>query len=848
MSQNKLAVLLKDSSNISSEVSKYYLEPLSNNQAMLKEDISVYPLPFFFNKITVKQAKEQIDKLLPKLRADGITHLYVADAAYFKVLAGQQKAEPHLGYKFPCAIKGYEDMVVTLGVNYSSIQYNPGNYDRLLLSIRTQQQILTNSFRELGKDIFHVALYPKTIEDVRLTIVDALKHSTLTMDLETFSLDPFKAGIGTLSLAWNKNCGTAFCVDVDRPTQEAMKIRQYLKQFLEHYQGKLVFHNAGFDVKVLIAQLWMKHTRDYKGMLRGLQIMKDKYHDTLGIAFVATNNAAKNSLSLKDLAHEFAGNYAVEGISDITKIPTNKLLEYNLVDALSTWFVLEKYMPVMEQDSQTEFYETMYLPSIHYIIRMELVGMPINPNKLEEVKKELEGIAAEAYRCIQNHESVKQALKIIRKDAMDLANSKLKTKQHPLSKFDSIEFNPNSSPQMQKLLYQIVGLPVISYTATKQPSVDGDTLKELKELSTEEVGYLLDHILDYLNVGKILSTFIPAFEKGIVKNDGYKYLHGSFHFGPKSGRLSSSDPNMQNLPSGSLYGKAVKSLFQAPPGWLMVGADFASLEDKINALLTQDPNKIKVYTDGYDGHCLRAFAYFPDELPGIIDTLASINSIQDLFPAVRGNSKAPTFLLTYLGTWRGLMKNCGFSEAKAKQIEARFRELYKTSFEWVANKMNQATKDGYVTLAFGLRMRTPALKNAVLNTTKTPKAAEQEVRSAGNAISGQSYGLLNNRAVIAFMKKVDEAGLSEDVLPISLIHDASYFLIRDDINVVEFVNRNLTTEMSWQELPEIQHPQVKLSAELDIYYPSWKQVITLPNDASKQDIIDLIKESQKPKE
>lgn len=94
----------------------------------------------------------------------------------------------------------------------------------------------------------------------------------------------------------------------------------------------------------------------------------------------------------------------LEGISDITKIPTNKLLEYNLVDALSTWFVLEKYMPVMEQDSQTEFYETMYLPSIHYIIRMELVGMPINPNKLEEVKKELEGIAAEAYRCIQNHE------------------------------------------------------------------------------------------------------------------------------------------------------------------------------------------------------------------------------------------------------------------------------------------------------------------------------------------------------------------------------------------------------------------------------------------------------------
>lgn len=74
---------------------------------------------------------------------------------------------------------------------------------------------------------------------------------------------------------------------------------------------------------------------------------------------------------------------------------------------------------------------------------------------------------------------------------------------------------------------------------------------------------------------------------------------------------------MQNLPSGSTYGKAVKECFKPPAGWLFVGADFASLEDRINALLTKDSNKLKVYTDGYDGHSLRAYSYWGHLMPEI---------------------------------------------------------------------------------------------------------------------------------------------------------------------------------------------------------------------------------------
>ena len=74
---------------------------------------------------------------------------------------------------------------------------------------------------------------------------------------------------------------------------------------------------------------------------------------------------------------------------------------------------------------------------------------------------------------------------------------------------------------------------------------------------------------------------------------------------------------MQQIPANSTFGKLIKSCFAAPEGWLFVGADFNSLEDYVSALTTKDPNKLRVYTEGYDGHCLRAFSYFRDQVPDI---------------------------------------------------------------------------------------------------------------------------------------------------------------------------------------------------------------------------------------
>ncbi len=248
---------------------------------------------------------------------------------------------------------------------------------------------------------------------------------------------------------------------------------------------------------------------------------------------------------------------------------------------------------------------------------------------------------------------------------------------------------------------------------------------------------------------------------------------------------------------------------------------------------------MKVYTDGYDGHCLRAFSYFGDQMTGIVDTVESINSIATTYKTFRQDSKAPTFALTYQGTWHTLVNNIGMSAEKAKGIETKYHELYVVSDEWVQDKLYDASKVGYVTVAFGLRVRTPILGKTVLNTSSTPYEAAKEGRTAGNAL-GQSYGLLNNRAAIEFQERTMKSNEALNIRPIAHIHDAQYFLIKDDIKTIEWFNNNLVECMEWQELEEIQHESVKLGGDMEVFYPSWADTFNIANGMPAEDMQQYI--------
>jgi DNA polymerase-1 len=219
--------------------------------------------------------------------------------------------------------------------------------------------------------------------------------------------------------------------------------------------------------------------------------------------------------------------------------------------------------------------------------------------------------------------------------------------------------------------------------------------------------------------------------------------------------------------------------------------------------------------------------------------VSRVNSIKKKYSHHRQESKAPTFALTYQGTYITLMTNCGFTAELARSIEASYHKLYHVSDKWVADKLEQACKDGYVTLAFGLRLRTPLLKQVVLGTSRTPYEAAAEGRTAGNAL-GQSYCMLNSRAMSEFMRGVRKSKHRLDIKPCAQIHDANYLLIRDDMEVLLYTNTHLSKAVSWQEDPAIQNEHIKMSGELSIFYPNWGKDFDIPNVTTVGEVKTLI--------
>lgn len=228
-----------------------------------------------------------------------------------------------------------------------------------------------------------------------------------------------------------------------------------------------------------------------------------------------------------------------------------------------------------------------------------------------------------------------------------------------------------------------------------------------------------------------------------------------------------------------------------------------------------------------------------EEVSPLAHDVARINSIQDLYKPERSDSKVPTFLLTYQGTWIGMMAQCSFTKEVAQQIEARYHELYKESDKWVAERLDRASQTGYITAAFGLRVRTPLLHQVIRGTSKTPYEAEAEGRTAGNAL-GQSWCLLNSRASVEFMRKVRQSPYRTLIRPSAHIHDAQYYLIPDDMRVLRWLNTHLVQAVEWQDHPDIAHEIVKLGGTLSVFYPSWAHEAEIANGASEEEILEAI--------
>lgn len=847
-SKLEAVILIKDDAFKERSLRQYYIKALEK-YGVTASKIFAVNLPYTENnKAPASHCREYLAKLLPELDRLGITTLYVADANYFKQLVKVKTLNDVYGYVLPCTVAGYEHINCIYGCNYQALMYNEQLQEKLDLSIETLSQAISgDTDTVLGSDIIHSALYPKTNEEIREVLEMLKTKKELYLDIETFSLRIEKAGIGTIGFSWDKHNGVAFPVDYTTTPEDSAIRRKMLRDFFDSYNGTSfwLFHGM-FDLKILIFNLWMKDSTDFVGMRQGIQHFENKIEDSQYVAFLNLNSTQKIAQDLKTLAYSYTGAYA-EDVTDITQVPLDDLLVYNLKDCLATAYVRETYWKGVVETDQLGYYRDILMASVPFAMEMEMMGLPLCLERLAEATKQITSKYHSAVSLLRASSAVRKTMHKVALKNWEDANSKLKTKVHPLSKFVK-PFNPNSDPQLAILLFEVLGLPVLSRTPSKAPSTSNKVIKRLMSMATEpEALNILEQLITISETKTIINTFLPAFEsykfrrEGDNKEfDGTYWLNGSIKLtGTQSGRMSSVEPNMTNLPSGSTYGQLVKSCFVAPKGWLFAGPDFSSLEDRINAIRTNDHNKIKIYTDGYDGHCLRAYAYFGDQMEDIKDdSVEEINSIEVKYPDLRQRSKAPTFALNYGGTYVTLVSDVGLPVEQAHEIEARYHELYKASDEYTQYVISKASANGYITLAFGLRLRTPVLGRVPYG-PRMPYKAIEEGRSAYNADS-QSWGLLTNRAVIELRQRLLKAPeyIQNSILILNAIHDASYYLVRDDLEVIKWLNDNLIECMQWQESPEIASKDVLMEAELDFGY-NWADMVTLKNNASLEEIREV---------
>jgi len=573
------------------EIQKHYYDPYLKDLRTNVMVCDLYKDPTK-KKTSAADIKEYLNDLIPHLLDAEIDTLVVTQPDYFKIITKQGKTDATVGDILDTIVPGLQ---ATYCPNYSRVFYDPDKMKaKIKLSLETLVKNKQGNTVKVGSDIIKFCAYPETDQEI-LDWLDKLYEMDcdLTCDIEGFSLKHYDAGIGTITFCWDQHHGVAFPIDYQSIAYDKdvghhgtqitnPVVRRALKIFFEVFKNKMIYHNICYDVYVLIYQLFMEDILDQEGLLYGLEVMLRNWDCSQLVTYLATNSCAGNELGLKIQAQEFAGNYAVEDIKDIRKIPMKDLLKYNLIDGLSTWYVYDKNYPIMIADDQMSVYQAIFRPAVIDIIQMQLTGMPINMDKVVALEKLLQGEATVLEGRMLGMDIVDSFMDTLKDELVIKKNDKLKTKQITRAdlgktKDTMIDFNPGSPKQLQRLLYSedFLGLPVLDYTDTKQPATGAETLDKLKHHTKDpEVLEFLDVLIEHKASAIILSTFLPAFLLAKKGRDGWHYLFGNFRLGgTASGRLSSNNPNLQNIPSAGSskvkqrLAKLIKECFEAPPAY-----------------------------------------------------------------------------------------------------------------------------------------------------------------------------------------------------------------------------------------------------------------------------------------
>ena len=478
----------------------------------------------------------------------GIDKLLIADAEYFKYLSGAKVFEKHIGEIFNCPLNGYEHIKITPMVNYTAVNMFPEKKPLLDLCNKTAGAMMSG--KTLDKQEFEFNSYEliTTLDELEDKLITISDDDTIALDIETTGLHLDHAEVLTLGIATSKY--DAFTIAVhdhygDLPIDQMIDM---LKAFFKRHKGRRLFHNGLFDVKHLVYNWYMEDFTDVDGMIEGINDLH--FDDTFILAYLKLNSTVRPNLGLKDLTYDFLGDYA-EDVKQAINVPLEDLAIYNAKDCCGTFYVYEQFKDALSFD----VYNTIMKPSYRPLLKMMLNGMPLNLDRVAEVRKLLEDGLNTAQAALNSNEYVKLTVRQLRLDASEKYNKTHKTVKKTPGDFMDVKFNPNSTNQLRLLLFDIMGFEPIEYTSTGQSSTNRATIKELLETAEIDKKPALEALVTISQAGIVLNTFISAFEEmsitQAVDGDGsvdYTTLHGSLKLGgTQSGRLSSSDPEYRAL-------------------------------------------------------------------------------------------------------------------------------------------------------------------------------------------------------------------------------------------------------------------------------------------------------------
>jgi DNA polymerase-1 len=516
--------------------------------------------------------------------------------------------------------------------------------------------------RELGTD---EAAGPAKVEPKYTTILDQasfndwlekLEQSELiAFDTETTSLDPMQADLVGLSFAID--AFEAIYIPVGHnytgvPAQlDREAVLKALRPLLEGESPKKVGQHIKYDMNVLsrynlavegvaFDTMLESYVLNSTGSRHDMDSLALKYlgHQTTHYEDIAGKGAKQ--ISFSQVSIEDAGHYAAED-ADITL-----RLHQHLWPRLQAEPALEKVLAEIE------------IPLIPVLARMEQAGVLIDGKILQRQSNELAKRMQELE--VQAHEAAGQP------------------------------FNLGSPKQLQQILFEKLELPVIRKTPKGQPSTAEDVLKELA------VDYELPKlILENRSISKLKSTYTDKLPEQINPHTGR--VHTSYHQAvAATGRLSSSDPNLQNIPIRTPQGRKIRTAFIAPPGSLILAADYSQIELRIMAHLSGDKGLLKAFHDGVDVHRATAGEVFDTDYENVSDDQ-------------RRAAKAINFGLMYGMSAFGLGRQLDISRPEAQEYMDTYFSRYPGVRTFMEDTREQAREQGYVETLFGRRLYLPEI-------------------------------------------------------------------------------------------------------------------------------------------